>query len=136
MTRRAPKTALALLIIGLAASCATPTTPAPLAGTWGGRGIGLALGPDGGALEYDCAAGRIDGPLAARGGGNFSAVGSHTPGTGGPERVDRPRPSYPATYSMDVRGDRMTLRGRVANGQALGPFELRRGAEPTLMRCL
>lgn len=127
---------IAALVVAVAVSCATPVGAGRVSGSWGGRGIALTLKPAGGTLEYDCAAGRIDGPIVPRSDGGFTVRGSHTPGTGGPERVDHPRPSYPATYSGSIVGERMTLRGRVANGQALGPFELRRGVEPVLLRCL
>jgi hypothetical protein len=30
----------------------------------------------------------------------------------------------------------MRLHGRVDNGVVLGPYDLRRGAEPTIVRCL
>ena len=122
---------LALL---LAAGCATPQ-PAPLAGEWGGTHVGLGLGPAGGTLDYDCAHGTI-GPLAVGAGGRFTAEGTHSPGTGGPERVGQVLPSFRATYSGTVRGDRMTLHGRLETGVQLGPFELHRGAEPILLRCL
>ena len=117
-------------------SCATPTALGPLTGAWGAEHVGLDLQPDGGILDYDCAAGRIDGPLVVLGDSSFTASGNHTPGTGGPERVDLPRQSFPATYRGTVRGDRMTLSVRVANGQLLGPFDLRRGVAPRLLRCL
>lgn len=128
--------AIAPLAILVVASCATPLPAGPLTGSWGARHVGLVLDPAGGTLDYDCAAGRIDGPILVGAGGSFTANGSHTPATGGPERVDQPRQSHPATYRGTVRGDRLTLQVRLANGQLLGPFELRRGVAPTLMRCL
>ena len=128
--------AIVILAGAWAASCATPAAVGPVTGAWGAEHVGLLLRPDGGTLEYDCAAGRIDEPLVALGDGRFTASGSHMPGIGGPERVDQPRQSFPATYRGSVRGDRMTLSVRVANGQLLGPYELRRGAPPRLLRCL
>ena len=127
---------LASVLLLVTAGCATaPPAPASLAGQWGGTHIGLRLGPAGGTLEYDCAEGTI-GPLAIGPGGRFTAAGMHTPGTGGPDRVGVVPPSFRTTYSGTVRGDRMTLQGAVETGVRLGPFELRRGAEPMLMRCL
>jgi hypothetical protein len=41
----------------------------------------------------------------------------------------------PARYAGHVRGDRMTLRVLVG-ADTLGPFELRRDAEPQLFKCL
>ena len=124
------------LIFVSAAACVTVAPAGPLTGSWGGRHVGLVLTGNGGTLEYDCAAGRFDGPLIVQSDGRFKASGSHTPGIGGPERIGEVRPSHPTDYTGTVRGDRMTLRGRVANGVLLGPLELRRGAEPMLLRCL
>lgn len=118
------------------ASCATaPPAGVPVTGSWGGTHVGLVLDPSGGRLDYDCAAGTI-GPVVPGFDGRFEATGTHTPGTGGPERVGEVRPAHGARYSGTVRGDRMTLLVAVANGTAIGPLELRRGAEPILMRCL
>jgi hypothetical protein len=122
------------------AACA-PVPPAqagsPLVGSWGGQHVGLVIGPSGGTVDYDCAAGRIDGPLSVGRNGRFSGRGSHTPGTGGPERVGEVRPSYPAVYSGSVSGGWMTFRVDVPEPAiVIGPYRLRRGAEPMLMRCL
>ena len=46
------------------------------------------------------------------------------------------RPSFAARFSGSVRGERMTLQGRVENGVLLGPFMLRRDAEPIIFHCL
>lgn len=128
---------LATTLMLLAAGCATaPPAGVPLTGRWGGDHVGLELTSSGGTLDYDCAAGRIDGPVLPRPDGTFQALGTHTPGTGGPERVGVVPPSFAARYDGRVRGDRMTLQVRVENGVLVGPFTLRRGVEPVLMRCL
>jgi hypothetical protein len=128
--------AAALCSLLLLAGCAS-VSPAgtPVAGRWGGPHIGLTLDVTGGQIEYDCAAGTI-GPIVLDRSGRFAAAGTHTPGTGGPEIVGQVRPTYGAQFNGSVRGDRMTLQGRVENGVDLGPFELRRGAEPGIFRCL
>lgn len=121
----------------LVVSCATVAPAGPITGSWGGQHVGLVLTATGGTLEYDCAAGRIDGPIVTGPDGSFIARGTHTPGIGGPEREGEVRPSYPAHYSGSVRGDRMNLRVDVpARGFTIGPYELRHRAEPILMRCL
>lgn len=127
----------ALFPLALLASCAAvPPAGAPLTGRWGGNHVGLTLDTNGGTLEYDCAAGEIAGPLVPRGDGTFAAIGTHSPGHGGPERVGEVHPSFPARYAGTVRGDRMTMTVKVQNGVLIGPHTLRRGAEPMLMRCL
>ena len=128
-----------LLLPALAAlsACATvPAAPGPVTGNWGGTHVGLKLTAAGGVLDYDCAAGTIDEPVILHPDRTFHVIGMHTPGSGGPERVGEVRPSYRTRYSGSVRGDRMTLQGRVENGVLLGPFTLVRGADPTIMRCL
>lgn len=128
--------ALAFPLLALAACASVPSAGVPLTGEWGGRHVGLKLSEASGELDYDCAAGVIRGPLVLRRDDTFEADGTHTPGTGGPERVGEVRPSYRAHYRGTVRGTRMTLRARVENGVALGPFTLVRGAEPIILRCL
>lgn len=124
------------MILALSACASVPPPRVPLTGQWGGEHVGLDLSPAGGMLDYDCAAGRIEGPIVPRADGRFEARGSHTPGIGGPERVGEVRPSYAAHYAGAVRGGRMSLQVRVANGALIGPLTLRRGAQPMLMRCL
>ena len=131
---RARPTLLALAA-ALSACASVPTARGPVTGDWGGTHVGLKLGPAGGVLDYDCAAGTIDGPVVLQSGGSFHAIGMHTPAAGGPERLGEVRPSYRTRYSGAVRGDRMTLQARVENGMLLGPFTLVRGAEPVIMRC-
>lgn len=131
--RRVAAVAAAIL---LAACASTPRAASPLTGQWGGTHVSLILTETGGTLDYDCAAGTIDGPLMVAPDGSFSGVGRHTPAAGGPERVGEVRPSFGARYEGTVRRDRMTLQVRVDNGVAIGPYALRRGAEPVLFRCL
>ena len=118
------------------AGCASlPSASVPLSGSWGGTQVGLVLEPSGGRLEYDCAGGTID-PIAPSRNGSFEVEGSHTPAARGPERVGQVTPTYRTRFRGIVRGDRMTLTGKLENGIVLGPFELRRGAEPIIFRCL
>ena len=127
-----------IFLAALVAGCATPiASDRSLAGRWGGQHVGLEMGPASGRLDYDCAAGTIDGPLIADATGRFAATGTHTPGQGGPDRIDYTPPSYSARYSGSVSADLMTLVVDVsAIGARIGPVTLRRGAEPVLMRCL
>lgn len=128
---------LALAAAATLAACASlPPAGVPLTGEWGGTHVGLKLGETSGVLDYDCAAGTIDGPLVPRRDGSFESEGMHTPGWGGPERSGEVRPSYRTRYWGTVRGTRMTLQARVENGVLLGPFTLVRGAEPIIFRCL
>ncbi len=124
------------MLAALSACASVPPARGPVTGEWGGTHVGLKLSAAGGVLDYDCAAGTIDEPIILLADRSFHVVGTHTPGWGGPERSGEVRPSYRTRYSGSVRGDRMTLTGRVENGVLLGPFTLVRGAEPVIMRCL
>jgi hypothetical protein len=120
----------------LAGCAAVPLASAPVTGARGGEHVGLGLTLAGGSLEYDCAAGTLTGPLITRGDGTFTAKGMHTPGHGGPDIEGQVPPSYPVRYNGSVRGNIMILEGRADNGVVLGPFTLRRGAQPMIFRCL
>lgn len=125
-------------LLALLAACqAAPPAPAgaPLTGSWGGEHVGLELSAAGGRLDYDCAAGTIDEPVRLDASGHFTARGTHTPGTGGPERVDAPRPRVEATYAGRVNGNGLTLSVRTPEFE-LGPFTLARDEQPMLIRCL
>lgn len=138
MSSRRAGRLLALVSLLAATACASaPRTAAPLLGEWGGRHVGLVLSTSGGTLDYDCAAGRIDGPVVPGRDGRFVAEGSHSPGHGGPERIGEQHPSYRALYSGTVRGGTMMLEIDVPErGFRIGPYRLERGAQPLLMRCL
>jgi hypothetical protein len=128
---------MATLLVSLSVACQSTAGPlSALTGEWGGKHIGLSLDGAGGRLEYDCAAGAIAEPLRPDAAGGFRAAGTHTPGEGGPDRIDHVPPRLPALYEGRVTGNRLTLRVRVSSGLTLGPFMLRRGVEPTLLKCL
>ena len=123
----------------MAAACApVPATEGgALVGTYGSEHIRMDVGTTDSAIEYDCAAGALFGPLPVR--GSFVSAGTHTPGTGGPERQGEIRPAYPATYSGRVIADRieMVVDAELPSGRTrLGPFRLQRGSEGNLLRCL
>ncbi len=127
------------LVVGLVAvlQC-TATGPPPVAqvtGHWGGAHAALTLTDSGGAIEYDCAHGGLGAPVRLDRAGRFEIAGVHVREHGGPIRVGEVPDSLPARYSGHVRGNRMTLRVLVG-ADTLGPFELRRGAEPQLFKCL
>lgn len=111
-------------------------TPTNVSGSWGGPHVGLVVEGGLGKLEYDCASGTIDSPILPGSDGGFTAKGTHRPGQGGPVRVGQIFRAYPATYSGTVVKDDMTLNVKLEDGMTLGPFTLRRGAEPQIMRCL
>ena len=90
------------------------------------------LGAD---LEFDCAVGQIEERLDSE--GEFDLWGSYTPGMGGPEREDDPPVPQAARYTGSLEGERLTFSIVLEeSGLVLGPFELRRGGDPLLRKCL
>ncbi|HEV2043995.1 MAG TPA: hypothetical protein VGR05_04875 [Sphingomicrobium sp.] len=128
---------IAMLCLIALTGCTTMPSNQSVVGRWGGQHVGLELGTAGGTLDYDCAAGTIEGPLLVDAAGRFTAKGTHTPGIGGPAQIGVTPRSHPANYSGSVRDDTMTLVVEVpAIPARIGPVSLRRGAEPVLLRCL
>ena len=128
---------LAMIAVLTLSGCAMLPQKSPfLSGQWGGPHISLLLEGGLGTIEYDCASGTIDSPLAAAHDGRFTATGTHRPGQGGPIRVGQIFTSYRATYSGTATKDKMTLNGRLEDGTILGPFELTLGSPGQLTRCL
>ena len=128
------------LILPAALACSSPAgrtaaDGAALTGRWGGDHIALTLTPDAGTLEYDCAHGGISEALRPDADGRFEAAGVHVREHGGPMRVGERPDSVPARYLGRVRDSRLTLRV-VVGSDTLGPYELRRDAEPRLVKCL
>lgn len=129
------------------AAGAAPTTPSNaaddatpagdvLTGTWGGLHVLLTLSANGGRIEYDCAQGTLDEPVRPDAHGVFHVRGQHIQNQGGPARVgDEPPAPRQATYDGSVSGDRMQLRVS-SNGEAIGSYALRRGADPQMAYCL
>jgi hypothetical protein len=111
--------------------------PAVVTGDWGGVHAGLIATPDSGTLEYDCAAGRITEPLRPRSDGSFTALGTHSPGHGGPIRIDEVVPKRPARYTGRVDGDHLTLTVVMTDSAVtVGTFDLYRGRSPHVLKCL
>ena len=129
--------ALAIAMSGAVMACTTNPTPIVALGSWGGSHVSMQVTSEGARLEYDCADGVIDEPLRPDAKGQFTASGRHTPGHGGPIRVDETLPSFRARYDGHVDGDQMSLRVTLTEtGTQLGPFDLRRGNSGLVFRCL
>jgi hypothetical protein len=130
------------VIAGLLAACAPSATTdeapgAAVTGRWGGDHVALELTSTGGTIEYDCAHGGLTQPVRRQSRGEFDVTGVHVREHGGPIREGERPDSVPARYVGRLSGDRMTLRVYVGpRPDTLGPFELRRGAEPRLFKCL
>lgn len=125
----------AVALVACAESRTSP--PAVVTGGWGGDHAGLVATPDSGTMEYDCAVGRITEPLRPDADGAFTAIGTHTPGHGGPMRIDEVLPRRPARYTGRVAGDKMTLTVVMTDSAvAVGTFALVRGRSARVFKCL
>ena len=108
-----------------------------IAGLWGGADIALEVTPDGINLNFDCAYGHIDGPIAPDSEGNFSVKGTYTSEHGGPMRSDENSDARPAIYKGKITGDKMTLTVTFPDGSVdVGPFNLERGKEGRIHKCM
>ena len=121
---------------GLSACASMALSPTNVSGVWGGPHISLVLEGGLGTIEYDCASGTIDTPVIPAPDGSFAATGTHRAGQGGPIRVGQIFISKPAKYAGKIEKDHMTLGVVLEDGTALGPYDLTRGAQGSLTRCL
>jgi hypothetical protein len=135
-----------LLLLLCLAGCATLEAPgagtgneipALVIGEWGGEHLGLVATDAGADLEYDCATGRIIGPVRPDGSGRFSSPGQFLPGHGGPSGVGGEHETLRARYEGTVRGDTMTLTVTLTDTSVLvGTFTLTRGVSSHVFKCL
>lgn len=128
---------LVLLLAACSQSVGSGGRDAPVTGTWGGEHLRLELTSAGGDAEYDCAHGGLQEPITVDARGMFDVAGVHIREHGGPVREGEQVDSLPARFAGRVDGDRMTLRVFVgARPDTLGPFQLTRGADARILKCL
>ena len=106
-------------------------------GRWGGQHVSLEATADGGSLVFDCAHGRVKGPLYLDAEGRFDVPGTYARERGGPQRVGEDgREGETARYRGRVEDDLLTLTVRVgAEPEDIGTFRLRRGQTPRIVKC-
>jgi hypothetical protein len=104
-------------------------------GLWGGEHVRMIVSSSGASLEYDCASGRIDGPIILDARGGFNVQGSYASERGGPRR-DGDAVVTRAQYVGRVSGDTMRLTVRLEHSKKpVGVFTLTRGNDPLLAKC-
>lgn len=103
-------------------------------GVWGGPHIQMTVGPEGIAVEMDCAHGAVDGPVAVGSDGRFRASGTYAAEHGGPVREGE-EAGRPAVYEGRVEGTKLTLVIKVG-GEEVGAFELVHGRSGRITKCL
>lgn len=105
-------------------------------GAWGGDHIRMEVSEAGAALEFDCAHGAIDKPIALDSEGRFDLKATYTVERGGPVRRDSPPPVRPARYSGRVSGDTLTLTVTLTDtDEDAGTYTLTRGSEGRVFKC-
>jgi hypothetical protein len=103
---------------------------------WGGDHIEMQVGDKRASVEFDCARGTIDGPLAPDSNGHFDVAGTFTPERSGPIREDTSQ-TRAAKYAGTIKNDAMTLRVTIAGPDAppAMTFELVRGQAGNVRKC-
>ena len=133
--RRVVGATLSLSALGL--TCPSDVPDRVANGDWGGDHIGMVVSDTGATIEYDCATGRIVGSLRVSGDGSFSWSGVHSPGHGGPVRIDEPPNAHQATYTGTATTDRLVLTLSLPdNSQPPVTFVLIRGGSARVFKCL
>ena len=126
----------ASLLLVVFSGCGDSVGPDELLGLWGGTGMGIEVSVVDATVDFDCATETIDVPFILEGGGSFTAEGTWTMGEPVQSQDDPPKPQ-PATYSGQVRSNRMTIGLIVrSTGVVIGPNTLIKGQTPVLRRCL
>ncbi len=105
-------------------------------GTWGGTHIRVTVNESSATIEYDCAHGKINGPLVTDRHGRFDLKGTHSPEHGGPIRDNEQSAGQPVRYTGWTDGKKMTLTVTLAGRkETIGDFNLTRGAEGRIFKC-
>ncbi|HET6671339.1 MAG TPA: hypothetical protein VFH15_14020 [Pyrinomonadaceae bacterium] len=103
-------------------------------GKWGGQHVRLEVLADGADFEFDCAHGRLQGPLLLQN-GRFSATGTYVR-EGGPVRLDEGEQGQRVFFKGEVEGSRMILSFSFSeDGSEAETFTLTHGREPRLFKC-
>jgi hypothetical protein len=131
---------LVIAVVATSITCG-PTSPTPSpqvpSGTWGGEHVQLTVTDATATVEFDCAHGTLDRPLALDRRGHFDVAGIFVREHGGPIRVDEAPDQQPARYAGIVNRRSMTMTVTMTTSpNVLGPFALVLGQPARLLKCL
>jgi hypothetical protein len=104
-------------------------------GEWGGAHVRLTIDETGARLEFDCAHGIIDRPMALDDKGAFDVKGRYVREHGGPVHKDEGEDSQPARYRGTVDGGTLHLEVVLEGGEPASSFVLRLGERARLVKC-
>jgi hypothetical protein len=102
-------------------------------GTWGGDHAVLEVTEKGGEIEFECASGRLDDPIAPDDDGHFDVAGTFTPQHAGPVRDDDVEVEA-VHYQGQIEGNTMTLEV-VRKDDSRAPYTLARDRRTNLKKC-
>ena len=103
-------------------------------GKWGGQHVRLEVSADAADFDFDCAHGRLDGPLVLSK-GRFAATGTYVRERGH-VRADGKEQEQRAYFKGEIDGSRMTLSlSFAADGSEAETFTLTHGTEARLFKC-
>ena len=131
----APALTLLLCVVPLLALPASAASRRVRPGEWGAEHVAFSVSEEGAAVEFDCAHGRVDGPLPLDRRGRFEVEGRYVPERPGPVHRDASTEGRPARYRGAVRGRVLTLRVAVDDGTELGPYRLVLGQRGHVFKC-
>lgn len=103
-------------------------------GKWGGQHVRLQVSGSGAEFEFDCAHGRMTGPLTVQN-GRFATTGNFVR-EGGPVRREDSEQGQRVYFKGELQGSRMTLIFSLAEDfSEAETFTLTHGAEARLFKC-
>ncbi len=106
-------------------------------GRWGGRGVILDVTESGAVIEFDCASGAINEPMALDKNNRFEAKGTHMTERPGPVRMGQEDGEQSALYTGSVDAETLTLTIELTGAkQIIGTFTLAFGKSSRLRKCL
>ena len=127
--------ALLVVPVGSAANAPSAQADGEGANVWGGDHVRIELHKTGADLDFDCATGTIDQPLALPSEGKFQVRGTYTQERGGPVKKDGNK-AVPATYVGTVKNGTMHLQIVLQDNNAtVGTYDLVRGQLGHVFKC-
>jgi hypothetical protein len=129
---RGPAAALVATVLS-----ATPVPPRTLPeSAWGGDHAAVMATANGVRLDFDCAHGSIEGPVAIDADGRFDVRGVFAKESAGPVRRDASS-GEAARYVGRIDGDAMTLAiVLVGSDERVGGYTLQKDRRPRIHKCL
>jgi hypothetical protein len=130
--------AIGIVPAGMAGAPSSPSTiqsAEESANVWGGEHVRMEPTSKGADLDFDCAMGTIDQPLALTTDGKFQATGTYTRERGGPVTKDGDQ-AVAATYVGTIKDGSMHLEiVLVNNNVTVGTYDLVRSSFGHVMKC-